>query len=372
MVKYVVVKINKESKLYKFLIRPPLWLLIVIWVLALLAAAACITLYFLRLGTRTWALAVYAAALVLFVLSVYGVLAVVGVPERASGSLKIRKFFTDYGFRATVYAACSVIFNTLYVVFGILIAVLERSPWLGALVGYHVFLAGARAVIFIFVKNYGKENGDLYRLRAYMYCGVALVMLSLAFLPVIRLVIDDRNSYRYFVSTVTYVSAIALYTFIKLGVSIYNFRKAHKTDDMSLIAIKNISFADALITLFALQATMLKEMGSNILGFTLNPGLGGMIAFIIFILGAYMFVAGMRRIRKFKTGYYAETDDKKPAEQCGAPNAVPEPEKGEACAQSDDAQNVGDNGKDADVDIGRAEMSTAGEDANNLTEFIEG
>ena len=172
MVEYGVVKINKDSKLYKFIIRPPLWLLITIWVLALFAAAACITLYFLRLGTEPWALIVYAVALALFILSVYGVLAVVGVPERASGSIKIRKFFTDYGFRATVYAAGSVIFNTLYVAFGVLIAVLEHSPWLGALVGYHVFLAVARAVIFIFVKNYGKEDGELYRLRAYTYCGV--------------------------------------------------------------------------------------------------------------------------------------------------------------------------------------------------------
>ena len=118
MVEYGVVKINKDSKLYKFIIRPPLWLLITIWVLALFAAAACITLYFLRLGTEPWALIVYAVALALFILSVYGVLAVVGVPERASGSIKIRKFFTDYGFRATVYAAGSVIFNTLYVEIG--------------------------------------------------------------------------------------------------------------------------------------------------------------------------------------------------------------------------------------------------------------
>lgn len=353
MVEYGVVKINKDSKLYKFLIRPPLWLLIVIWVLTLFALAACITLYFLRLGTQPWALGVYAAALVLFVLSVYGVLAVVGVPERASGSIKIRKFFTDYGFRATVYAACSVIFNTLYVVFGVLIAVLEHSPWLGALVGYHVFLAGARAVIFIFVKNYGKENGELYRLRAYSYCGVALAMLALAFLPVIRLVIDDRNSYKYFVSTVTYVSAIALYTFIKLGVSIHNFRKAHKTDDMSLIAIKNISLADALITLFALQATMLKEMGDYVLGFKLNPGVGGLIAFIIFSFGIYMFVTGMRRIRKFKIGYYADAD----AEE--NPSA-PEQDVTQSDAVSDDIETAGAGQAD-----GAADEVCDGEDGDN-------
>lgn len=291
---------GKHTKLYKFIIKPPLGLCVAVWVLFLLAAAASTTLYFSGLGLRPWAFAAHVGTLVFFLASLYAVLAVIGVPRRAIGSRGVRRFFADYGFRAKVIAAASIIFNALYAVFGIAIAIVEHSPWLGALVGYHILLAAARAVIFIFVGSGGDSDAELRRLRAYSYCGVMLVLLALAIVPVIRLVIDDRNTYRYFVSAITYVSAIALYAFIKLGVAIRNFRKAHKTDDMSLIAIKNISLADALITIFALQATMVKELGDTALGVVMNPVVGAAVAFTVFSFGVYMFVDGMRRIKNRK------------------------------------------------------------------------
>ncbi|MCM1368649.1 MAG: hypothetical protein NC184_07575 [Roseburia sp.] len=290
----------KNSKLYKFLIKPPLWFYICVWVTFLVAVGACVFLYFIGYGAEMWTLAVYAVTLILLILSLYAVLAIIGVPQRAQHSKLVRRFFTDYGFRATVYAAGSVIFNTLYVVFGVIIAVVEHSPWLGALVGYHILLAACRGIVFLFVNGYGKENDRLYRLRAYSYCGVALILLSLALLPVIRLVIADMNSYRYFVSVLVYVSIIAAYAFIKLGIAIYNFRKAHKTDDMSLIAIKNISLADALITIFALQATMVKEFGDMPFGRNMNFALGAAVSFTIFCFGVYMFAVGIKRINRIK------------------------------------------------------------------------
>lgn len=328
----------KNSKLYGFVIKPPLWFCISVWVVFLATIAACVSVYFIGYGTELWALALYIVAIAFFLLSVYAVLAVIGVPERAQYSKRVRRFFTDYGFRATVYAACSVIFNTFYVVFGVIIAVLEHSPWLGALVGYHVLLAACRGIVFVFVKSYGKENGDLYRLRAYSYCGVALIFLSLAILPVIRLVIADLNSYRYFVSALVYVSAIAAYAFIKLGISIYNFRKAHKTDDMSLIAIKNISFADALITVFALQATMVKELGDMPLGRVLNPIVGAAVSFAIFCFGVYMFVVGIKRIKRIKT---VSADDTESGAEQGEGLAVPN-------ESVSDAPNAGVSGEAED------------------------
>lgn len=290
----------KNSRLYRFLLKPPLWFCISVWMSFLIAIAACISVYFLGFGMELWALVIYIAAITLLLLSIYAVLAVIGVPERARYSKMVRRFFTDYGFRAMVYAAGSIVFNIMYVVFGVIIAVLEHSVWLGALVGYHILLAAGRGIIFVFVKGYGKENDELYRLRAYSYCGVMLIFLSLAILPVIRLVIADMNSYSYFVSVLVYVSVIAAYAFIKLAVSIHNFRKAHKTDNMSLIAVKNMSLADALITIFALQATMIKELGDASLGKTLNPITGAAVSFTIFSFGVYMFVIGILRIKRMK------------------------------------------------------------------------
>lgn len=294
-----------RDKLVKFVLKPPLWLDIAVWVMCFASLAATITLYFSGLGLNLWAIPVYVAAAVFLLLSIYAVLTLAGVPARMSGSVGLRSFFTSYSTRAFIYALCSVIFNIGYVVFGVVIAVLERSVWLGALVGYHLFLMLPRALVLFTAKLKGRAAGAdevKQQYRAYTYCGLMLVLLAVALIPVIRLVIDDKNSYNYFVGTIVYVTAIALYTFVKFALAVHNLRKAHRQNDMALIAVKNTSFADALISLFVLQAMMLKELGrASRLSAVLNPVMGGAVSIAILSMGVFMLIKGIRLLSSFKS-----------------------------------------------------------------------
>ncbi|MDE6293602.1 MAG: hypothetical protein K2L88_03140, partial [Clostridiales bacterium] len=267
-----------------------------VWAVGAATLGGSIVLYYLGLGLKLWALPVHLSALVFFLLSVYAVLTVIGLPRKAKDSPKVQRFFENYSVRAFVYAACSIVFNICYVVFGIIIANLEKSVWLGVLVGYHVFLIIPRATVFHITKR-GDGDKKTQNFRAYAYCGFALMLLALAVIPVIRMVMDDRNTYNsYFVSSIVYVTAIATYSFVKLGIAIYNLRKVRKSDDMSLKAIKNVSFADALISIFALQAMMIKELSGTANPSVMNPVTGGLVALFIFAMGLYMLVAGRKKL----------------------------------------------------------------------------
>ncbi len=293
---------NRDG-LIKFLIKPPIWLCAIIWVLGAVSLGGTITLYYLGLWLELWAVPVHIVALVFFILSIYALLTVIGVPERAKERPRVKQFFSSYNTRAFVYAAGSILFNGCYVVFGIIIANLEHSPWLGVLVGYHIFLVLPRAVIFVTAKiGKGAEAHTQDRqLRAYEYCGIALILLAIAVIPVIRMTMEDKNSYNYFISAIVYVNAIALYTFVKFGIAVYNFKKAHRQDDMSLIAVKNVSLADALISVFTLQVMMIKELevGDTVssLGSTLNPAFGAAVVIIILSIGLYMLINGYKKLR---------------------------------------------------------------------------
>lgn len=298
---------KKHDKLLAFLLKPPMWLNIVIWITGVTTLSGSITLYYLALGLRLWALPVHIAALVLVILSVYCVLTVIGIPERVKDKPKVKSFFSNYGTRAYVYAAGSILFNTCYVVFGIVIANLERSAWLGVLVGYHVFLILPRVEVLLTAKYRGKgktDSDEMRQVRAYANCGLMLVMLAIAILPVIKMTIDDRNTYNYFTSAVVYVISIATYTFVKLGISVYNFKKSHKQNDLSLIAVKNASLADALISLFTLQAMMLKELHPETdvtaLAAKMNPAVGVLISIGIFALGLHMLVSGHKKLKALR------------------------------------------------------------------------
>ena len=55
---------SKRDKLVKFLLKPPLWVCAVCWALGIVALGGSITLYFLGLGLKLWALPVHIVALV--------------------------------------------------------------------------------------------------------------------------------------------------------------------------------------------------------------------------------------------------------------------------------------------------------------------
>lgn len=290
---------KKRDKILNFILKPPLWLCIVIWTLGAVSMGGSITLYFVGLGMRYWAWIVHISALVFLLLTVYAILTLIGVPERAKSSPKVKTFFQSYNVRGYVYAIGAIVFNACYIVFGILIANLEQSPWLGVLVGYHVFLLLPRLEVFLTAKIGRAGRNERNTVRAYANCGLMITLLAVAVIPVVRMTANDQNSYNYFVSSIVYVIAIAAYSFTKLGIALYNMRKVRKQDDLALIAVKNVSFADALISIFALQALMLKELNT---GFTaqariLNLTIGPIIALMIFALGLHMLVSGHKRLK---------------------------------------------------------------------------
>lgn len=299
---------KKRDGIIDFIVKPPMWVCIVMWVLSAVTLTGSIVLYYLGLGLKLWALPVHLSALVFFLISVYAVLTVIGIPKRAKNNVRVQEFFKSYTVRASVFAACSVIFNLCYVVFGIILAYLEKSLWLGVLVGYHIFLIFPRTTVFYLTKH-GDGNKEEQELRAYAYCGFALMLLAMAVIPLIRTVLDDKNTYNYFVSGIIYVTAIAAYTFVKLGVSLYHLKKVRKTGDMSLIAIKNVSFADALISIFALQAMMLKVLGGTADTAVMNPVLGGLVAFGIFVMGLHMLVSGRKKLKSLQPESAQPTDE---------------------------------------------------------------
>lgn len=342
---------NKRDKIIKFLLKPPMWLCVTVWIVGIVSLSGTITLYYLGWGLKMWALPVHIVSAVFFVLSVYAVLTVIGVPEKAKDKPNVKKFFSSYSTRAFVYAMGSIAFNICYVAFGIIIANLERSAWLGVLVGYHVFLILPRVEVLVTAKLHGRnkaEDAEKRNVRAYSNCGLMLVMLAVAIVPVIRMTIDDRNSYNYFISAIVYVVAIATYTFAKLGIAVYNFKKSHKQNDLSLIAVKNASLADALISLFTLQAMMLKELHPETgarLAAKLNPVIGAFISLGIFALGIHMLRNGRKMLKRMeaaeaavleiRSGGEADVDDA-PPENSDAGNAEAAPSDANSVARQDD------------------------------------
>ena len=98
----------------------------------------------------------------------------------------------------------------------------------------------------------------------------------------------------------TMIYAMAAYAFYKLTVSIITAVKAKNRGDLSVQAINSISFADSLVSIFALQTAMLQVFGNGVNARMTNAMTGGAVLLTIIALGVYMVINGKKKRRQIE------------------------------------------------------------------------
>jgi len=206
-------------------------------------------------------------------------------------------FLNSYGYRSIVLVFCSFAFNILYAIFQVVIAIMTKSIWYGALAVYYIVLTCIRGGL-IFRSISSKKEKDSVKLqrqiKAYRNCGLYLVILNLALISaVVQMIIDSRG----FAYAGLMIYAVATYTFYKLIMSIVNIFKARKHNDYLIQIMKNVSFADALVSILALQTAMFQAFGSGVNPDLFNSITGSVVLTIIMGMGLFMLIKGNKLLK---------------------------------------------------------------------------
>ena len=100
---------------------------------------------------------------------------------------------------------------------------------------------------------------------------------------VILAVVRDRGHEIHMIAMI----AIAAYAFTKITLATLNLVKSRRSSSQTLITLRNISFADALVSIFALQRSMLVSFdGMNEAQILImNAVLGSAVCIAVFLLG---------------------------------------------------------------------------------------
>ena len=116
------------------------------------------------------------------------------------------------------------------------------------------------------------------------FTGWMLILLSIPLAgTVILSVVRDRGHERHMIVMI----AMAAYAFTKITLATTKLVKARRSTSATLITLRNISFADAIVSIFALQRSMLVSFE----GMTeaeiviMNATLGSAVCVIVFLLG---------------------------------------------------------------------------------------
>ena len=162
-------------------------------------------------------------------------------------------------------------FSAYYLVFGIVLS----SWWLLTLSSYYLILSLIR---FVVLRTKTKER------FVARFTGRMLMVLSVPLAgTVILSAVRDRGQQFHMIMMI----AIAAYAFTKITLATINLIKSCRSTSATLITLRNISFADAFVSIFALQRSMLVSFeGMTETGIVImNAALGSAVCVIVFLLG---------------------------------------------------------------------------------------
>ena len=146
----------------------------------------------------------------------------------------------------------SLAFNVAYALGNCIIGFLTHSWWFITVGAYYAVLTVTRySVLQIRRKANGKYDTELFARRI---TGILLVVLSFCIVGVnIMSAVKDRGTAFHEIVMIT----IATYTFTKISIAIIGMAKTKRSASPVLKTLRNISLADACVSIYTMQRSML-------------------------------------------------------------------------------------------------------------------
>ena len=292
------------------IIKDPPIILLVFWyiltIISIIASAILSVIDTDKVYISIITYAVYAIAFVSLGYSIYTFIVVAPKAKRRFIEWSKKYEFTNqlvrnYGMRTIVFAIGSFLMSAAYGAYNLTLSALEASLWYGVLAGYYILLASMRGgVVFYHRKKRKREKKGKFdkeearQIKKYRDCGALLIVATFALIvAVLLMVFIDRT----FTHTGLMIYVSAAYTFYKVTMSIINIVRAKKQSDMTVQAIRNINLADAMVSILALQTSMIHSFGKDDtaeFASIMNAITGMIVCALVLSLGIYMVVKSKR------------------------------------------------------------------------------
>lgn len=311
---------NKKVKTFlQKLKNPPVWAQITTYLVTLLSAVGALLILFVdyeKSALAALAYSLFFVAAISLAYSVYLIVRTVPVWKKKIIAWARKYEFTylllrNFGFRTIIFTIGSLCISIAFGFFNGVVGIYYRSVWNGALAAYYLCLAIIRGNVLLYHKRKRKKSIEDFRQEAwsqakhYRNYGIILLLLNLALSSMIGQMVFEDRAFHYADWT---LYAHAAYAFYKIAMSIVNLFKARKQDDLTVQAIRNINFADAAVSILALQTALLHTFtvdGRNVALFNLITG--SIVSIVIVSIAVLMIVAGIKQMKAIKSEKVDET-----------------------------------------------------------------
>lgn len=208
-----------------------------------------------------------------------------GVKEKVRTGIEAnpftRRIAGDYRYRTVMFAVPGMAMNVIFALFNGAIGIYSRSAWYGTLSAYYILLSVMRFLALRYNRKMskGKHSEGLLAEEGKRYPGFLIY-------------------------------AVAAYTFYKTIISMINLIKVWKYKSPLLMAIRDIGYIDACVSVLSLQTAMFAAFGEEQESFIkfMNGITGSVVYLLVLCIGIYSIRSADRMKRKLSdgTGRYRE------------------------------------------------------------------
>lgn len=198
----------------------------------------------------------------------------------------------DKRYRIISFAICGFAVNLLYALYNGVLGITSHSIWFLCLCAYYTILSSMRFGVIMQDRRTISTENFITR-----FCGIMLIVMSFVLSAVVYLSLTNNVSVKH---QEILMITIATYTFYKVVLAIVNAVKIRKENSLLLSTMRNISCADAAVSILSLQRSMLVsfgEMGHDRI-YMMNALTGAGVFIVIIALGISMIVKSSKKISK--------------------------------------------------------------------------
>lgn len=189
-------------------------------------------------------------------------------------------------------ALLSLGFNFAFGIYNAVLGALNRSFWFLALAAYFIVLGVMRFAVVLTEKKSAKS--DISEGFITRFTGILLIFMGITLAGITYISVSDKMGRRH--GEIVMI-IMAVYAFTKITLAIINIVKANHANSSTVRVLRNISFADAAVSIFSLQRSMLVSFDGMTADdiFLMNCLTGTAVYILIFLLGINL-IGGKRVI----------------------------------------------------------------------------
>lgn len=203
----------------------------------------------------------------------------------------IAAYRKDMRFRAEIMLYVNLVINLCYAVFEAFCGYFFSSSWMGTLAFYYIVLSVMRVRL---LKGHKNKNINR-RWKTYRFCGITILLLTIALAGVHMLTIKNIHLIVYHKYM---IYAIAAYTTYTVYSAIRNVVKYRKINDPIFSASKAINLAVAAISIYNLQSAMITAFGNDESFRTTMGNCVGIGVFIVIVGISVLMITRASRVLK--------------------------------------------------------------------------